>query len=83
MIDFTSWVTAVVEALTYVLFGPFLILYAAFGAVIMISAFAVPIWGAIFGRVPGDRGEPAGPIVRLVVALAGLGLLWQMVAPWL
>ena len=46
---------------------------------------AAPILGAIFGRLPGDRGgvEPLHPITRLVVGLVGFGLLYSLVVPWL
>ena len=83
MIDLPSWAAIALDVFYYSVFGPLLILYAVFGVVFMIAAIAVPIWAAIFGRVPGERGEPPAPITRLVIGLAGLALLCSLVLPWL
>lgn len=80
MTELPIWVAPVVEALTYVFFGPLLVLYAVFGAGIMVVAIAYPIWVAFRGR---DADGSVPPFVRIVIGLVGLGLLWQMIAPWL
>lgn len=80
MTEFPSWAAAAIEALAYVFFGPPLVLYAVFCAGFMIIAIAYPILGAIRGH--GTNG-PLGPITRIFIGLVGLGVLWQMIAPWL
>ena len=85
MIDLPNWAAAAVEVLYYAVAVPAVALSAVLLVLCMVGAIAVPIWGTIFGRLPGDRGgaEPLHPIARLVVGLAGLGLLCSLVVPWL
>lgn len=85
MADLPSWVTVVVEVLYYAIAIPALALSGVLLVLFMGGAIAMPIWGAIFGRTPGERKrvEPLHPITRLVLSLMGLGLLWVVVAPWL
>lgn len=80
MSDLPTWVAPVVEVLAYVFFGPPLVLYAVFCAGFIVVAIAHPIWGAIRGRSADGHLDP---ITRIVIGLVGLGLLWQMLAPWL
>ena len=85
MIELPSWVAAAVEVLYYAIAVPAWALLAVLLVLCMVGGIAAPIWGAIFGRLPGDRGgvEPLHPITRLVVGLVGFGLLYSLVAPWL
>lgn len=80
MTELPSWVAPVVEVLAYVFFWPPLVLYAVFGVGIMVVAIAYPLWGAFRGR---SADGPLDPITRIVIGLVGLGLLWQVLAPWL
>lgn len=85
MTEIHSWASAALNAFYYAVSNPVSVLLLAFAAVFAVGSIAIPIWGAIFGRAPRARGgvEPLHPIARLVLALAGLGVLWQMIAPWL
>ena len=85
MIDLPSWAGVALEVLYYAVAVPAVVLSAVLLALCMVGGIAVPIWGAFFGRLPGDRGgvEPLHPITRLVVGLAGFGLLYLLVVPWL
>ncbi len=80
MKELPAWVAPVVEVLAYVFFGPPLVLYAVFCVGFMVVATAHPIWVAFRGR---DADGTVPPFVRIVIGLVGLGLLWQMTAPWL
>ena len=62
------------------MFGPPLVLYAVFCVGGIIVAVAYLIWGAIRGH-SGDG--PLHPVTRLVLGLIGLGLLYELIAPWL
>ncbi len=85
MTELPNWVGIAVEVLYYAIAVPILAFSAVLLVICMVGSIAMPIWGAIFGRAPGERGgvEALHPIARLVLALAGLGVLWQMIAPWL
>ena len=85
MIEFPSWAGAALEVLYYAVAVPAAALSAVLLVLCMVGGIAAPIWGAIFGRLPGDRGgvEPLHPITRLVVGLVGFGLLYSLVVPWL
>ena len=81
MTELPNWVAPIVEVLAYVFFGPPLVFYAVVvGFMVVVVAIMHPIWGAIFGR---SVDGPLDSNTRIVIGLVGLGLLWQMIAPWL
>ena len=81
MIELPSWAAAAVEVLYYAIAGPAWALLAVLLVICVVGSIGAPIWAAIFGRLPGDRGEPLHPITRLVVGLIGLGVLFVVL--WL
>ena len=85
MIELPSWASTALDVLYYAVSNPVWILLVAVAGLVMIFVAAYPIWCAIRGRgLDEGRGvEPLHPIMRLVLALIGLGLLWSFVAPWL
>ena len=80
MVELPNWVGTALEVFSYVVFGPFLILYAVFGAGCIIVSVAYPIWCAIRGH---DANGALHPITRLVLGILGFGLLYPFIAPWL
>ena len=69
----------------WAVFGPILILLAAFVVIAIIVSIAYPIWAAIRGRVLGKFGgvEAISPMLRLILGFLGLTLLYSLIAPWL
>lgn len=45
MTDLPSWAVTALEALYYAVFGPFLVLYAAFAVFLFLSPLAFAFWG--------------------------------------
>ena len=67
MTDLPSWATTALEALFYVVFGPFLVLYAAFAVFLFLGPLAFALWGK------------APPIDRIWSGIAFCVLLGSMV----
>ena len=85
MTELPSWAGTAIEALYYAIADLIWFLSVALAMVFMVGTIAVPIWGAIFGRIPGERSrvELPHPTTRLVLGLIGLGLLWSFIGPLL
>lgn len=85
MTELPSWVGTALEVLFHAIPDLVWFLSVALAVVFMGGTIVVLIWGAIFGRIPGERGavEPPHPITRLVLGVIGLGLSWSFIGHWL